>query len=139
MTDSFDSIEDAIAALQRGEVIIVVDAEDRENEGDFVCAAAKTDADVINLMITHGRGQTCVPILPELADEMAADKGAEDITPNLRRELQRQERRDAWKNLRRPLVLTGMGLIIIVLLSCLGLAGNEILQGRASAARTVTW
>ena len=50
----------------RGEVIIVVDAEDRENEGDFICAAEKATPEIVNFMITHGRGQLCMPILPEV-------------------------------------------------------------------------
>jgi 3,4-dihydroxy 2-butanone 4-phosphate synthase/GTP cyclohydrolase II len=48
-------------------MVIVVDAEDRENEGDFVCAAEKASSDIVNFMIRHGRGQVCMPILPDLA------------------------------------------------------------------------
>ena len=48
MPDTFDTVEDAVAAIARGEVVVVVDAEDREDEGDFICAAAKTTPDVIN-------------------------------------------------------------------------------------------
>jgi 3,4-dihydroxy 2-butanone 4-phosphate synthase/GTP cyclohydrolase II len=84
MADTFDNVESAIEAVRRGEVVIVVDAEDRENEGDFVCAAAKTTPDVINLMITHGRGQTCVPILPELADRLRLRLMVEDNTAPMR-------------------------------------------------------
>ncbi|ARA99277.1 MULTISPECIES: bifunctional 3,4-dihydroxy-2-butanone-4-phosphate synthase/GTP cyclohydrolase II [Geobacillus] len=63
----FDTIEAALAALKNGEVIIVCDDEDRENEGDFVALAEKATPDVINFMITHGRGLVCVPITEELA------------------------------------------------------------------------
>jgi 3,4-dihydroxy 2-butanone 4-phosphate synthase/GTP cyclohydrolase II len=56
-----------VAAIRRGEMVIVVDAEDRENEGDFVCAAEKASPDIVNFMIRHGRGQVCMPILPDLA------------------------------------------------------------------------
>jgi 3,4-dihydroxy 2-butanone 4-phosphate synthase/GTP cyclohydrolase II len=84
MSDSFDSVEVAIAAVKRGEVVIVVDAEERENEGDFVCAAAKTTSDVINLMVTYGRGQTCVPILPELADRLRLRLMVDENTAPLR-------------------------------------------------------
>jgi 3,4-dihydroxy 2-butanone 4-phosphate synthase/GTP cyclohydrolase II len=67
MPEGFSTIEAAVAAIRRGEVIVVVDAEDRENEGDFVCAAEKATPEVVNFMIRHGRGQVCMPILPEMA------------------------------------------------------------------------
>jgi 3,4-dihydroxy 2-butanone 4-phosphate synthase/GTP cyclohydrolase II len=67
MSGRFSSIDDAVAAIGRGEVVIVVDAEDRENEGDFVCAADAASPEIVNFMITHGRGQVCVPILPDVA------------------------------------------------------------------------
>lgn len=51
-----DPIQDAIAAIKRGEVIIVVDDEDRENEGDFIAAAEHITPEIINFMATHGRG-----------------------------------------------------------------------------------
>ncbi|MFM8284398.1 MAG: 3,4-dihydroxy-2-butanone-4-phosphate synthase, partial [Planctomycetaceae bacterium] len=67
MAEQFSSVEAAVAAIRRGEIVIVVDAEDRENEGDFVCAAEKASTEVVNFMIRHGRGQVCMPILPETA------------------------------------------------------------------------
>jgi 3,4-dihydroxy 2-butanone 4-phosphate synthase/GTP cyclohydrolase II len=70
MPDQFSSIDDAVAAIRRGEMVIVVDAEDRENEGDFVCAAEKASPDIVNFMIRHGRGQVCMPILPDLAKRL---------------------------------------------------------------------
>ncbi len=60
----FSSVTEAVDAIARGEVIIVVDAEDRENEGDFICAAEKATVENINFMLS-GRGQLCAPILPE--------------------------------------------------------------------------
>jgi 3,4-dihydroxy 2-butanone 4-phosphate synthase / GTP cyclohydrolase II len=66
----FDSIEEAISDLQAGKVIIVVDDEDRENEGDFLALAEKTTPDVINLMATRGKGLICVPIEEELARKL---------------------------------------------------------------------
>ena len=66
VTTDFSSVESAIEAIARGEVVIVVDAEDRENEGDFVCAAEKATAETVNFMLS-GRGQLCMPILPEVA------------------------------------------------------------------------
>jgi 3,4-dihydroxy 2-butanone 4-phosphate synthase/GTP cyclohydrolase II len=67
MPEQFSSIDAAVAAIHRGDIVVVVDAEDRENEGDFVCAASKANADVVNFMIRLGRGQVCMPILPDLA------------------------------------------------------------------------
>jgi len=64
MPSVFNTIPEAIEAIARGQVIIVLDAEDRENEGDFVCAAEKATPEVVNFML-GGRGQLCVSILPE--------------------------------------------------------------------------
>ena len=63
---TFSSIDAAIEAIRRGEVVIVMDAEDRENEGDFICAAEKVNPELVNLMITHGRGLVCAPLLPDV-------------------------------------------------------------------------
>ena len=65
-----DSIEDAIEAIANGKVIIVVDDEDRENEGDFICAADKVTPEIINFMATHGRGLICSPITESRAREL---------------------------------------------------------------------
>lgn len=70
MVSGFSSIENAVEAIARGEIIIVVDAEDRENEGDFVCAAEKITPEIVNFMITHGRGQVCMPLLPEVCERL---------------------------------------------------------------------
>lgn len=67
---SFHAIEDAVAAIREGRMIIVVDDADRENEGDLVCAAEKVTADVVNFMATHGRGLICVPIHGSRLDEL---------------------------------------------------------------------
>ena len=67
MTSRFSTIEAAAAAIGRGAAVIVVDAEDRENEGDFVCAAEKATPEIVNFMIREGRGQVCMPILPDVA------------------------------------------------------------------------
>jgi 3,4-dihydroxy 2-butanone 4-phosphate synthase/GTP cyclohydrolase II len=66
----FHSIEEALEDLKQGKVIIVVDDEDRENEGDFVALAEKVTPEVINFMITHGRGLVCVPLTEERAKEL---------------------------------------------------------------------
>ena len=64
------SIEEAIADIKAGKVIIVVDDEDRENEGDFICAAETVTPEIINFMATHGRGLICTPIDERRADEL---------------------------------------------------------------------
>ncbi|PTB96031.1 bifunctional 3,4-dihydroxy-2-butanone-4-phosphate synthase/GTP cyclohydrolase II, partial [Marivirga lumbricoides] len=63
-----DSIEEAIQAIKRGEIIIVVDDEDRENEGDFICAAEKVTPEIINFMSKYGRGLICASITEERCD-----------------------------------------------------------------------
>lgn len=63
----YSQVEDALEALAAGRVVIVVDDEARENEGDFIAAAEKVTPETIEFMITHGRGQLCMPIMPELA------------------------------------------------------------------------
>ncbi|MDI3256178.1 MAG: bifunctional 3,4-dihydroxy-2-butanone-4-phosphate synthase/GTP cyclohydrolase II [Kyrpidia sp.] len=69
----FASIEQAIEELKKGRVIIVVDDENRENEGDFVALAERATPEVINFMITHGRGLVCVPLTEERARELGLD------------------------------------------------------------------
>ncbi|ADC51036.1 bifunctional 3,4-dihydroxy-2-butanone 4-phosphate synthase/GTP cyclohydrolase II protein [Alkalihalophilus pseudofirmus OF4] len=66
----FDPIEEAIYELMQGKVVIVCDDEDRENEGDFVAIAEKTTPEVINFMVTHGRGLVCTPITEDRAREL---------------------------------------------------------------------
>jgi len=66
----FASIEQAIADIADGKVVIVVDDADRENEGDFIMAAEKTSADAVNFMATHGRGLICMPIVGERLDQL---------------------------------------------------------------------
>jgi 3,4-dihydroxy 2-butanone 4-phosphate synthase/GTP cyclohydrolase II len=68
-----NTIEEAIADIKAGKVIIVVDDEDRENEGDFICAAEAITPDVINFMATHGRGLICTPIEEERANELGLE------------------------------------------------------------------
>lgn len=63
----FDPIEEVIAAYGRGEIVVITDDENRENEGDLIAAASHADAGVVNFMVTHGRGLFCVPLAPEIA------------------------------------------------------------------------
>ena len=68
-----DSIEDAIEAIKNGQMIIVVDDEDRENEGDFICAAELVTPEIVNFMAREGRGLICVPITEERCAELELD------------------------------------------------------------------
>ncbi|UUO05104.1 GTP cyclohydrolase II [Blastopirellula sp. J2-11] len=70
MSHRFSSVQSAVDAISRGEIVIVVDAEDRENEGDFVAAAEKITPESVNFMITHGRGMLCAPILPDVCQRL---------------------------------------------------------------------
>src|SRR6185312_15779338 len=70
MPYQFSKIEDAVQAIAEGRVVIVVDDEKRENEGDFIAAADLLTPEVVEFMITHGRGQFCMPIVPELAQRL---------------------------------------------------------------------
>ncbi|MFT7630119.1 MAG: 3,4-dihydroxy 2-butanone 4-phosphate synthase/GTP cyclohydrolase II [Mariniblastus sp.] len=69
MTKSFSKIPDAVEAIRRGEVVIVLDDEARENEGDFICAAEKATPEAINLVMS-GRGDFCMPVLPETVQRL---------------------------------------------------------------------
>lgn len=66
----FNTIEEAIQDLKLGKVVIVCDDENRENEGDFIAIAEKASPEIINFMVTHGRGLVCVPIEKELAQKL---------------------------------------------------------------------
>src|ERR1700712_2788004 len=68
-----DRIEDAIAAIKEGRLVIVVDDEDRENEGDFITAARNATPEGINFMSKYGRGLICAPLIDERCDELKLD------------------------------------------------------------------
>ncbi|PQO25186.1 bifunctional 3,4-dihydroxy-2-butanone-4-phosphate synthase/GTP cyclohydrolase II [Blastopirellula marina] len=70
MSNRFSTVQAAVDAIKAGKVIIVVDAEDRENEGDFVAAAEKTTPEVVNFMITQGRGLLCTACLPDVCERL---------------------------------------------------------------------
>ncbi len=74
----FSPIEDAIAAIARGEMVIVMDDPSRENEGDFVMAAEHVTADAVNFMVTHGRGLVCMPMTSKQLDRL----GLQQMVPN---------------------------------------------------------
>lgn len=69
MSKKFSSIQAAVDAIRRGEVVIVLDAEDRENEGDYICAAELVTPETVNFML-RGRGQLCCPILPSTCERL---------------------------------------------------------------------
>ncbi len=70
MEIKLNTIEEAIADIKNGKIIIVVDDEDRENEGDFVTAARNVTPEVINFMVTHGRGLVCAPLTEARCEEL---------------------------------------------------------------------
>jgi 3,4-dihydroxy 2-butanone 4-phosphate synthase/GTP cyclohydrolase II len=73
MSQSLNTIEEAIEAIKNGQVIIVVDDEDRENEGDFLTAARNATPEVVNFMATHGRGLICAPLSEERCDDLGLE------------------------------------------------------------------
>jgi 3,4-dihydroxy 2-butanone 4-phosphate synthase/GTP cyclohydrolase II len=74
----FNTIEEAVEALRNGEIIIVVDDEDRENEGDFITAASHITPEKINFMAKHGRGLICVPMAEDRLHELHLNQMATD-------------------------------------------------------------
>ncbi len=76
----FNTIEEAIEEIKSGKVVIVVDDEDRENEGDFITAAANVTPEVINFMATHGRGLICAPLAESRCEELRLNLMVTDNT-----------------------------------------------------------
>jgi 3,4-dihydroxy 2-butanone 4-phosphate synthase/GTP cyclohydrolase II len=70
---SFNTIEEAIKDIKAGKVVIVIDDENRENEGDFVAAAEMATAEMINFMATHGRGLICTPLIESRCQELGLE------------------------------------------------------------------
>ncbi|MBO9732024.1 MAG: bifunctional 3,4-dihydroxy-2-butanone-4-phosphate synthase/GTP cyclohydrolase II [Chitinophaga sp.] len=75
-----DKIEAAIEDIKNGKLVIVVDDEDRENEGDFITAARNVTPEIINFMSTHGRGLICAPLVEERCDELGLELMVRDNT-----------------------------------------------------------
>lgn len=75
-----DSIEEAIADIRKGKVVIVVDDEDRENEGDFIAAAEMVTPEMINFMATHGRGLICAPLTEQRCKELELEMMVDNNT-----------------------------------------------------------
>ena len=70
---NFNTIEEAVSDIKAGKVVIVIDDENRENEGDFVAAAEKVTPEMINFMATHGRGLICTPLLEKRCEELGLE------------------------------------------------------------------
>jgi 3,4-dihydroxy 2-butanone 4-phosphate synthase/GTP cyclohydrolase II len=70
MERKFNTIEETIKDFGNGKMVIVVDDEDRENEGDFICAAEKITPEKVNFMLRHGRGVLCAPLIEDRCDEL---------------------------------------------------------------------
>ena len=68
-----NTVEEALEDIKKGKIVIVVDDEDRENEGDFVTAARNANPELINFMATHGRGLICTPLVEERCDELGLE------------------------------------------------------------------
>lgn len=80
---TFDRVEDAIEDIRQGKMVIVADDEDRENEGDLVCAASEIGPETVNFMLRHARGLICVAMTNERADELGLPLMTENNTdPN---------------------------------------------------------
>ena len=73
MNYTMNTIEEALEDIKKGKIIIVVDDEDRENEGDFITAARNATPELINFMATHGRGLICTPLIEERCDELGLE------------------------------------------------------------------
>jgi 3,4-dihydroxy 2-butanone 4-phosphate synthase/GTP cyclohydrolase II len=80
MKSTLNTIEEALDDIREGKFVIVVDDEDRENEGDFICAAEKITPEMVNFMITHGRGVVCAPLTEERCDELELENQVDKNT-----------------------------------------------------------
>ena len=80
MSFKLDKIEDAIEDIKNGKIVIVVDDEDRENEGDFIAAAEMVTPDMINFMATNGRGLICAPLTEDRCDELSLNMMVDNNT-----------------------------------------------------------
>src|SRR5213595_2405646 len=80
---AFASIPDAAADIREGRLIIIVDDEDRENEGDLVCAAEMVSPEMVNFMARHARGLICLPLTEERCDELNLSPQVADNTSRL--------------------------------------------------------
>ena len=80
----FDTVEQALEELKRGKIILVTDDEDRENEGDFICAAEFATTENLNFMATHGKGLICMPMSKEICEKLRLPQMVADNTDTMR-------------------------------------------------------
>lgn len=78
----FDTVEQALEELKRGKIILVTDDEDRENEGDFICAAEFATTENLNFMATYGKGLICMPMSKEICEKLKLPQMVADNTDN---------------------------------------------------------
>ena len=78
----FDTVEQALEELKRGKIILVTDDEDRENEGDFICAAEFATSENLNFMATYGKGLICMPMSKEICEKLKLPQMVTDNTDN---------------------------------------------------------
>ena len=78
----FGSIEQAIQDIKEGKMVICTDDPDRENEGDFICAAEKTTPEIINFMATYGKGLICMPMGEKVIDRLGLSQMVDKNTDN---------------------------------------------------------
>lgn len=78
----FDTVEKAIEAIKNGKIVMVTDDEDRENEGDFICAAEFATPEAVNFMATYGKGLICMPMSHEMTVKLALPQMVDTNTDN---------------------------------------------------------
>lgn len=78
----FDTVEQALEELKKGKIILVTDDEDRENEGDFICAAEFATTENLNFMATYGKGLICMPMSKEICERLKLPQMVTDNTDN---------------------------------------------------------
>lgn len=78
----FDTVEQALEELKKGKIILVTDDEDRENEGDFICATEFATTENLNFMATHGKGLICMPMSKEICEKLRLPQMVADNTDN---------------------------------------------------------
>ena len=93
LSSVFVSIPEAIEETRAGRMLVVVDDEDRENEGDLTIAAEKVTPEIINFMATHGRGLICLTLTPERCDELRLPLMSPNNTSNFGTAFLRDDRR----------------------------------------------
>ena len=82
MGKKLDTVEQALLDIRQGKIVMVIDDPDRENEGDFICAAEFATPENINFMATHGKGLICMPMNKELCKQLGLNQMVEQNTDN---------------------------------------------------------